>query len=231
MGGFLQKFRFSTRYKLMKNIFHSAALLIIVFQAFPLQAATVDLNRQTIYVRKGFNENWVQGIPTPGDTAWLAVPGVTTPARKVVLKELTLEGMPARPMFSLKKYAPENFTFLTEFMLGEKDPSMDGIQGFFFANIGENWAVYLNGRLLRSEVHLDGKGNITHYRHYRVVLVPIDPRILRKGSNILAVRIIGDPTNIDSGFHRSTPFIMDTMQRLEALRSEQTSMILIFLYL
>ena len=139
--------------------------------------------------------------------------------------------MPRRAFLSLKKYPPENFTFLTSFTMDLDDPALNSFSGIFFANIGENWAVYLNGHLLRSEIHVNGKGEITGYRHSREVLIPIDPRLLRPGINILAARIIGDPTNIDSGFHRSTPFVIDSMERIEKQRSEQTTLILVFLYL
>ena len=215
----------------MKQFLRCIVTLLALCQAYPLSAALIDLNRETIYARKGFDEAWTREVPAPTDSVWLAIPGVKTAERQVVLKDLPLHNMPRRPVFSLKEYAPENFTFLTEFKLMEKDPALEGLLGVYFANIGENWSVYLNGRLLKSEIHENGRGMILEFRHHREVLIPIDPRILRTGSNILAVRIFSDPTNIDSGFHRSTPFVIDALPRLEELRSEQTSMILIFLYL
>ncbi len=215
----------------MKKILRYIVLLLTLCQAFPLSAALINLNRETMYVRKGFDVAWIREVPAPIDRAWLAIPGVKTAERQVVLKDLPLKDMPRRPVFSLKEYAPQNFTFLTEFKFIEGDPALEGLLGVYFANIGENWSVYLNGRLLKSEIHENGRGMIHEYRHHREVLIPIDPRILRTGSNILAVRIFSDPTNIDSGFHRSTPFVIDALPRLEELRSEQTSMILIFLYL
>jgi serine phosphatase RsbU (regulator of sigma subunit) len=206
-------------------------IFLIVIQAFQLLASPVNLDREKIYVRRGFEEGWIDQIPGPGDKQWLVVPGVRTGPRKVVLKELPLPGMPRRSMFSLETCPPENFTFLTAFDMDEKHLSVETLRGVFFANIGENWAVYLNGRLLRSEIHLDDSGGITRYRHMRDVLIPVDPRIFRAGRNILAVRIIGDPANIDSGFHRSEPFVIDDLKTLEKERSEQTALVLIFLYL
>ncbi len=197
----------------------------------PLLASAINLDKEIIYVRKGFDTAWLDVIPSPGDGEWLVIPGITSGSRKVVLKELPLEGMPRRTFLSPKKYPPENFTFLTSFTMDEEGPALNSFLGIFFANIGENWAVYLNGHLVRSEIHVNGRGEITSYRHSREVLIPIDPRIMVTGRNILAARIIGDPTNIDSGFHRSTPFVIDTIEQLQKLRSEQATIILVFLYL
>lgn len=215
----------------MNKILQSVTVITVIFLSIPLLADAIDLNRKAIYVRKGFDREWVRDVPAPGDRDWLVIPGISSGSRKVVLKELPLDGIPKRAFFSLKKYPPENFTFLTAFYLKEGDPALNRFLGIYFSNIGENWSVFLNGILMRSEIHVNGKGEITGYRHMREVLIPIDPRMLRAGKNVLAVRIYSDPTNIDSGFHRSTPFIIDTLERLERVRSEQTALILIFLYL
>ncbi len=203
---------------------------IMLFTALPLFAYRLDLDAETIYVRKGFDPSWTLRAPARDEPGWLAIPGAERGTRTAVLKELPLEGIPRRGMFSLKRYPPEDFTFLISFTLEEGSPAREKLMAVFFANIGENWAVYLNGRLIRSEVHLDEGGRITLYRHMREVLIPLDPRSLNPGRNILAVRIIGDPTNIDSGFHRSVPFVIGDAAILERERSELVSLVLIFLY-
>lgn len=215
----------------MKKILLNITAGIILLSSIHAAAAAINLDREAMYVRKGFDAEWVQALPSPGDSDWLVIPGAASGTRKVVLKELPLKGMPGRAFLSLKEYPPENFTFLTSFTMDEKSIELNGRLGVFFANIGENWAVYLNGRLLRSEIHVNDRGEITDYRHSREVAIPLDPRLFRPGLNILAARIVGDPTNIDSGFHRSTPFVIDSMEEIEKQRSEQTTLILVFLYL
>ncbi|MBN1533734.1 MAG: SpoIIE family protein phosphatase [Spirochaetes bacterium] len=206
-------------------------LLLAVAVACPLLAGEIDTDGVPIYVRNGFRREWTLQIPGPDDKDWLVVPGVKSGRRSAVLKDLPLPGMPRRPLFSLREYPPREFTFIAEFSLREGYPPPNRSLGVFFANIGENWEVYLNGHLLRSELHTDGRGNITSYRHLREVLIPLDCRILKTGGNLLAVRILADPTNIDSGFHRSTPFIIDDYETLEQRRSDQAALILLFLYL
>ncbi len=206
-------------------------IALLFLQTLSLSASIINLDQETIFVRKGFDPQWTDRLPASGDRDWLAIPAVKGGARNTVLKELPLEGMPKRPFFSLKEYPPENFTFLTSFDMEEAGAPVNEFLGIYFANIGENWSVYLNGHLLSDEIHVNADGGITAYRHSRQVVIPIDPRLLKPGKNILAARIIGDPTNIDSGFHRSTPFVIDSLESLERQRSEQTTMILVFLYL
>jgi len=171
----------------------------------------------------------VVGADTPhGDDA---VPPAAEGRRTAVLMELPFENMPRRSMFSLKEYHPENFTFVASFTLAAGDLASHAVKGVYFHNIGENWAVYFNGAELRSEIHLDADGTITRYRHLREVLIPLPQCLMKKGENIIAVRILGDPTNIDSGFHRSTPLVVGDFAELERGRSEQSSLVLIFLYL
>jgi serine phosphatase RsbU (regulator of sigma subunit) len=215
----------------LKPIIGLAIPLILLSAAHGLAAGPIALDRETIFVRGGFDEAWTNRLPSPAEKDWLAVPGIASGTRSVVLMDLPMKGIPRRKMFSLKQHAPENFTFVTSFTMSEGDLEGNTLKGIYFHNIGENWAVYLNGRLLRSEIHLDDRGRIKAYRHMRQVLIPVDTRLFNAGQNILAVRIIGDPTNIDSGFHRSTPFVIDDLTSLESGKSEHASLVLIFLYL
>lgn len=192
-------------------------------------AGPIDISSETIYVRSGFNEKWITESPESTDGEWRSFRPLKEGKRSIVLKELPFA--PQRGFLSLKKYPPENFTFVAGFTLEEDDFPPNKIQAYHSSNIGENWAVYLNGHLLRSEIHLNEKGEIEKYRHLRNVLIPIDSHFLKVGKNVLAVRIIGDPTNIDSGFHRSVPFAIDDYEGLKKKRSESAALVLMFLYL
>ena len=214
----------------MKNILPHIAASLLLAAALPLQAFQINLDGEPIYARRGFDPSWTVRVPAPGEPGWLLLPGITKGQRKAVLKELPFEDMPRRGFLSPVHHAPENFTFLIPFTIEEGSPALERIMAAYFANIGENWAVYLNGRLIRSEIHLDAGGRIRRYRHMREVLIPLDPRSLRAGENVLAARIVSDPTNIDSGFHRSVPFVIGDAAKLEAKRSERAALALIVLY-
>ena len=76
---------------------------LLFLQTIPLSASIINLDQETIFVRKGFAPQWTDRLPAPGDRDWLAIPAVKAGARNTVLKELPLEGMPKRPFFSLKE--------------------------------------------------------------------------------------------------------------------------------
>ena len=57
--------------------------------------------------------------------------------------------------------------------------------------VGENWAVYLNGELLREEIHTDAEGLIDRYRYTRNVIVPLLPGALL-AENRLVFRVLGN---------------------------------------
>ncbi len=199
--------------------------------AGPALSSAIEVNREDFFARRGFDVSWTKAVPGRDDHNWLLIPGTSSSLRPVVLKELPLEGIPVRMPFSLRHYPARDFTFVTSFSLSEADLAPGKYLGMLFDNIGENWAVYVNGHLLKSEIHLDAGGGIAAYRHWRDVLVPIDPRYLVEGRNVAAIRIIADPTNLDGGFHRSTPFVIDDLDELERHRSERATLVLIFLYL
>lgn len=59
------------------------------------------------------------------------------------------------------------------------------------AEVGENWAVYLNGVEIRSEIYLDARGQIAVQRSVQRALIPIPTGLLRAGQNRLVLRILG----------------------------------------
>lgn len=184
-----------------------------------------------IFARRGFDPAWTRRIPSPEEKGWIEIHADQNGNRSTVLSELPFDDMPKRTFFSLKEYHPQEFTFVASFEVTNQDLASNSPRGVYFRNLGENWAVYFNGAELRSEIHLNEDGTIGRYRHLREVLIPLPARLMKAGTNNITVRIIGDPTNIDSGFHRSTPFEIGDLSELESKRSEQASLVLIFLYL
>ena len=208
-------------------------LITIIFQLLPLcaiVAKAIDLDREPVYVRRGFDESWVSRMPDKGDKSWVVIPGVSEGKRVLTIGEQSFPEIPRRTMFSLKKFPPEQFTVMVMFRL-TKELIDNNILGLYFPFIGENWSVYLNGRLLRSEIHLNERGEIVLPRHLRKELIPLYRCDIREGENILAVRLVCDVGNMRVGLHSTTPFIIDSYSRLESQRSEQIALIIIFIYL
>jgi len=86
------------------------------------------------------------------------------------------------------------------------------VPGFFFSCIGENWEIYFNGCLVRSEMHLDENGRITEKRTWRDVYFPVSKELFIPGTNILALRIAGDPAYDGTGLFYSEPYYIDNYE-------------------
>jgi len=98
--------------------------------------------------------------------------------------------------------------------------SLSVVPGLFIAGIGENWEIYLNGKLVRSEIHLDEKGRIKEGRTWYNVYLPLDSSLIIPGTNILTLRILGDPTYAGTGvFFQKAPVYIDDYKVIEGRHS------------
>jgi len=90
------------------------------------------------------------------------------------------------------------------------------LPGISFAGIGENWEIFFNDTLIRSEIHLNEVGRITSNRVWRDVHFPLDSSLFVPGTNFLTLRIVGDPTYLATGlFYSRGPIYMDDYQIIE----------------
>ena len=126
-----------------------------------------------------------------------------------------LPDLPKRTYLSPFGKPEEEFTisFLLEIdneSLAFMSGSISVLPGFFFAGIGENWEVFLNGKSVRAEMHLDSNGKILERRTWRDIYFPVGISLFVQGTNILTLRIVGDPANTSTGpFYNTAPIYMD----------------------
>ena len=192
----------------------------------------VDLSSLDAYVREGFDPSWTQSGPSEqiltlsssasksgalsrlvesGPEKWLWIRGVPG-NRTLRIDELGLSGMPKRPLFSLG-VKPRTFTFCIPVHFASADTQGHSL-GLALPRIGQNWAVYFNGVLLRSEVFLSKEGTILRDRSMRGQTVEIPPSLIRKGQNLLSFKIIGDPTARRTGFYNAAGYTLDRYVRV-----------------
>lgn len=203
---------------------------IIVLAAFLLAASAdaqfVDLGDSMVFVRTGFDDSWTRRLPAVDDATWNLIapdPG----KRSLEIRDLGLPGVPRGGWFSLIGKPPMEFTVLIPFqadltLLNASDPAL------FLKHVGQRWAVYLNGVLLRNEVIRSGA--FTAERSLRDVVVPLDKRRLSRGQNILAFRLIGDPVDDRTGFNKPGPYIIDSYRSLASGNREYLDFMLIGVY-
>jgi len=213
----------------MKKCFILLASLL--FLSFPdgLKADDtfqIDLMNQDIYVSKGFSPEWINR--TPEGPRWMKIPGGHSRRIRLSIPELKIEGLPEKRWFSFKRNRPETVTILIQFHL-DAVADHDRIYGLFFSYIGGCWEIYLNGTMLKSEMHLDGNGNIDYITNSRNIAIPVKPDLLKE-ENILTIKIVGDPAFVKTGIYQHWPNIIADFETANALHFEIFSLLLLSIY-
>ena len=206
-------------------IFYALAMITLVCYAWYKQNITnhrgssplyINLRECPSYARNGFDPADLRKIPDEGSGVWRRFEGST---RRILNSSLDI---PKRRYLSPWGKDAQEFTIIT--LLEMDNAAMtflaeNNTPGIFFAGIGENWEVYFNGKLIMSEMHLDETGRITERRTWRDVFFPVDSSTVLPGTNILALRIVGDPTYRGTGlYYTAAPLYMEDYRVIDGRR-------------
>ncbi|MCP4023203.1 MAG: response regulator [Desulfobacteraceae bacterium] len=214
---------------LTRSFVLSIFVLLFFFHPSLLAFEPVDLTQTPLYVRQGFDPAWT--TLNNFDHQWLAISGAQNGNRPVQVRRLALKGLPDRFPFSLKTYYPKTFSFAVPFSISQEEALKPGSLGLFIGSIGVNWQIFLNGHSIVREIYTNGAGDILHDRSLNNIAVELDKRFIRPGENVLLFKIIGDPTDPETGFYVGFPFFISRYdQALEKTRLPFTR-VLISLYL
>jgi signal transduction histidine kinase/CheY-like chemotaxis protein/HPt (histidine-containing phosphotransfer) domain-containing protein len=174
-------------------------LLLLAACEAKAPAFYVSLRDFPAYVANGFESE-----PAAG---WKRVDG----RQPVRIRDLGLFDGPRRPFLSPFGEEDRQFTILLTFSLNES--TYDTIQenpaatpGIFFTALGDNWEVYLNGKLVRSETRLDEGGRIISHRCWRKVFFAVDNAFFRPGLNTVRVYVTGAPSYANTGMFYAGPY-------------------------
>jgi signal transduction histidine kinase/ActR/RegA family two-component response regulator len=185
----------------------------------------INLRDYPVYLKSGFNIEDTNRSAVLALNEWKMINSDPIMPVALKIKNSGLPDLPKRHFLSPARERAQEFTLQILFPVGEtyieqfeKYPLLR--MGIFFAGIGDNWQIFLNGRLIKSEVHLDGNGEIISHRSYHHVRTIVPKSIFRLGNNILTVRIIGDPTYENTGFFIASPYYLGSMEAIESRTSE-----------
>ncbi len=206
-------------------------LLFVLYILFPasLFSLPIDLTESPIYIKQGFSKEWINDLPMENDSSWIKK-DANKGNRPIRIRELGYENLPKFKHFSVKKYQPETFTFVTSFEITEKELKY-GSLGLYLAQIGQNWIIYLNGIEIKNQEFIEKDGSIKVERAIRGELIEIEYNVLKIGKNILAFKIIGDPTDDRTGFFMGQPYIIENYTKLKYDTREYIDLMLIAVYL
>ncbi|WP_052299714.1 ATP-binding protein [Treponema primitia] len=192
----------------------------------------IDLKTYPLYVKSGFSPADLLRGPDVSSGAWQVV---EVSAGPVMIRDFGLPDLPRRVFLSPFGVKEREFTVLVPFkpedkILSALDSDTTSAPGLFLASIGDNWEVYLNGHLVKSEMHLNSEGSIVLHRSMRWVFFPLDKTHFVPGENILGFRLVGDPTYKSLGFSYASPYYIDEYTRIADQYSESLTMALIGVY-
>jgi signal transduction histidine kinase/CheY-like chemotaxis protein len=210
-----------------------AALLFLSCGAPDADDFYINLRDYPIYLKSGFER---EQAGAPPDTGWkLADPGSGNPAA-VKIKNSGLEGLPRRKFLSPRRPRDQEFTLkipftadsrFTALLQGESPPP----PGIFLAGIGDNWEIFLNGVPVKSEIHLDEEGQIRSHRSRHHVRFAVSRDLFVPGTNMLTIRIIGDPLYENTGLFVASPYYIGNSETMEAVHNESLVLFLCGIYI
>jgi signal transduction histidine kinase/AmiR/NasT family two-component response regulator len=206
-------------------VFYAVAFLFVVFNAWNIQSEAKrssgplykNLREVPAYAKRGFNSAELGVIPDESK-GWVRFPSAPTGRR---IRNSNLPDLPKRTYLSPFGKPSEEFTITFLIEVDNKDLAlMNGDvsthPGFFFAGVGENWEFFFNGKSVHSEMHLDTNGKVKERRVWRDVHFPVDGLLFVQGTNILTLRVLGDPAfNMTGPFYSTAPIYMEDYKVIE----------------
>ncbi len=208
-----------------------------IVQPKPLDELTgnlpIDLVKHSFYVRQGFSHSWI--LQWPGEfpaeerKAWTMVAGKSSGGRSIRLQDVAVMG--ANKEFKFFENYHETFTLVTKFFVSKSLYQSHHNLGLHLAGIGENYEIFINGKSIYKEIHLDDEGKIALSKIRRNLVVPINAKVLQQGDNILSFKILGNPHDGNVGLFFNYPYKIDHLSNIKKTVSEQLPLILITLYL
>jgi PAS domain-containing protein/anti-sigma regulatory factor (Ser/Thr protein kinase) len=187
--------------------------------------STVDIRESPVYVRAGFNLEWINESKELNSKEWILVSEGNGKQHSLSSRNLTIPQKYQRRFLSLDDSPEETFSYLFHFSPNENIDYSEKISALLFSSIGLRWRIYLNGTLID-----DTLGNDYNTSRYNY-LVPFDTNLLNQESNRILIQIEGPRSNYSTGFYRSSPYLFGDFFEIENIRSETLAKALITLYL
>ena len=204
------------------------ALLLAALVA-PLYAAeSVSLDSSVFYVRTGFDPATIDARGFTATEDWVLLP--PGKGRSLAIRDIGLPGLGRPGLLDLGRGTPESFTIACTFDADIRTYDVSGL-ALRIPQIGEGWAAYLNGNLIRSELYTGANNSLGARRVLRDVVISLDKRYLVMGRNIIAFHIYGDPADPRTGISGHRSILLGSYSQLGTNTSEALDIALIGIYI
>ena len=231
--------------KILVPVIYSAAILVMVLFQWNTQISVRrggsgplyhNLMEEAAYLKRGFNP---EELASPLDVLARAESGgewVRFGHPPLRIMDSKLPNLPKRRFLSPWGNAAEEFTIIIKVDMDDDAMALIGrtapvLPGMYFGLIGENWEIFVNGIPVRSEMHLEENSSgdtirIKSRRSWRDVYFPLARSLLVPGTNVLTLRIVGDPAYCLTGLYYNTPYYIDEWRIIE--KQHQNHLLMFF---
>ena len=187
----------------------------------------VDLTKCPTYAVMGYDPSYLSEIP---------VDAVHLETDKLRAFKSYFPGYSARPFLSPFNEQNVEFTIIIPFTLNATQMKMLETEanfqpGLYLAGIGANWEIYINGALVRSEMHINNDGSISEHRSMRAVNSVLEEELFREGENLLTFRIIGPPSYVDTGLFYASPYYIGNYSEIHRTQVDYMSVLFCTVYI
>jgi PAS domain-containing protein len=211
-------------------------IISLYLSANIIYGAVIDYSTSKIFICQGFSKEWIKKLPNKSKTEipscdWKFLKLKDLHYQSLRINSFGLKPKKVRTFLSWKTETAEDFTVITHFNYTKEHDSEFPTWGLFLSHIGLNFAIYLNGYLIKNEVFLDKNYQIKKGRSLYSYKQVLPSKLLKDGENILAFRIVGNPANPFTGFFKIDPIKIVHYESINHQIEELVILILIFLFL
>ncbi|MDR0668963.1 MAG: response regulator [Treponema sp.] len=190
----------------------------------------IDLNTYPLYVKSGFDS----APPDLSSGPW-RIAGGGERNEAATIKSLDLPDTPHRSFLSPLREKYREYTMAIPFTLSrEQVELLNGRPfqpGLFLAALGDNWEIFFNGRLVRSEMRPGGDGYISQGRAWRYISLPLDKSLFVPGLNVLSFHIAGEPNSDVTGLWYRQPYYISDYDAIRKAHLEFPEMAIVGMYI
>jgi signal transduction histidine kinase/ActR/RegA family two-component response regulator len=209
------------------------AMVSPLLYAGPESSPYLYVNLQgPVYLKTGFDPGEAFHSPRQDDKTWRRIEW----NGPLLIKDSGLPDLPERAFLSPFAGKELEFTTIIPFALDREaknriSRTFDKTPGIFLSFLGDNWEIYLNGNLIRSEMYRDTEGRILSHRFERNIFFPVRQDLFTEGENILTIRIAGDPTDRITGFLYTDAYYIGEYHEIASAHQEFLFLVQIGAYL
>ncbi len=186
-------------------------LIFILLMNGLMAIKPIDLSTKDVYIRKGFNSEWVNQHPDKS-SSWHKILGDPTGKRSLSIRKLNLPDFYQHSFLSLKNHPAESFTYIIPLEFDSTIHRSTEALGLGLVGIAYNWEIFFNGVSVEKNIYPKTNGYLDLPIRGKRKIIPIPNNIIHEGENILTLHIIGSPSYFGTGLYYTGPYLFGSLK-------------------